>query len=102
MSDALRTTFRFNDTETDMAVQLRRPDSVEAQAVRELTGHENLVHAPAATLLHTLVEAGIKAIQAEAERIRYQRLGEFLKNDPEHKAWKASRARRRAMRRSEA
>ena len=98
MADELRTTFRFNDTEADMAVQLRRPDSVESQAVRELTGHEDLSHAPAATLLRTIVEAGIKAIQEQAEKIRYQQLAEFLKNDEEYKAWRASRMTRRARR----
>jgi hypothetical protein len=98
MTDTLRTTFRFNASEADFAARLRRPGSDEARAVRELTGYEDLTHAPAATLLHTIVEAGIHAIREQTEKVRHERLAEFLKDDPEHRAWRESRAARRARR----
>lgn len=95
MTDTPRTTFRFNDQEAAFAALLRQPTSDEAEAVRDIAGYDDLSHAPAATLLHVLVDAGIRAVQEQADHVRYARLAEFVKNDPEHQAWhQACRARR--------
>lgn len=95
MGDTLRTTFRFNAEEASFAERLRQPDSDEAQVVREITGLQDLKHAPNATLLHTIVEAGIKAIQDRASELSYQRAVEADAQDPDRVAWRnAMRSRR--------
>lgn len=98
MTDPPRTTFRFSRQEADFACLLRRTASTEAQAVRDLTGHEDLRHAPAATLLHVLVGIGMQTVQEQAEKARHAQLAEFLATDPEHQAWHASRRARRIHR----
>lgn len=98
MTDVLRTTFKFTENEAEFAALLRRAESDEAQAVRDLVGLEDLKHAPVTVLLHALIDAGIQAIQEQADKVKYARLAEFLKDDPEHKAWHEARRTRRARR----
>jgi len=96
--DTPRTTFRFSDEEAAFAAQMRMRGSPEAEAACELVGFDDFTHAPAATLLHTLVEVGIRAIQAKALEYRYQQLAEYQARDPEYQAWRASRRTRRSRR----
>jgi hypothetical protein len=100
MTDTLRTTIRLNETEAACAARLRNPDTTEAEAVRELTGLEDLTNASASTLVHALIEAGVQAVRKKAEEVGYARLNDFLQTDNEHKAWRASRRRRANLRHS--
>lgn len=102
MDEALRTTFRFKPQEAHFAALLRRPASDESAALCELTGYDDLTHAPAATLLHALVEAGMAAVRVKAEEGSYRRLAEHLATDQESKAWRESRRARAARRHRQA
>lgn len=96
-----RTTFRFNNKEAEFAERLKNPTSDEAAAVRELTGHEPARDASIVTLTHAMVEAGMLAIRNKAEEVGRTRLAEFLKDDPEHRAWRNSRRKRTEARHTE-
>lgn len=96
MATVIKTTTRLDEAEADFAARLKNPDTDEAVALRQITGLEDLAHAPAATVVHALIEAGITAVQQKAEEVGMRRLADFLKTDPDHQAWIASR-RKRAM-----
>lgn len=102
MGTVLRTTARLDDDEAAFVARMKMAHTDEAAAVRELTGLQDLSHAPVATLVHIMIEAGIQAIKAKAEEIGQARLVEFLKTDPEHQAWRDSRRKRARVRSAEA
>lgn len=102
MSTVLRTTARLDEDEVAFVARLKMRHTDEAAAIRELTGMEDLTHAAAATVVHTLIEAGIQAVKEKAEEVGRRRLTEFLKTDPEHQAWRASRRARSQRINSEA
>lgn len=96
MATVIKTTTRLGEAEADFADRLKDPDTDEAVALRQLTGKDDLTHAPAATVVHALIEAGITVVKERAEEVGLARLSEFLQTDPEHQAWVNSR-RKRAM-----
>lgn len=95
MSDILKTTTRLTGDKADFAYRLKDPDSNEAEAARQLTGRTGLDGAANTTLVNALIDAGIDAIRARAVEVGYERLAEFHRTDPEHRAWRASRRHRR-------
>lgn len=98
MATVIKTTARLDEDEAALVARLKDPGTDEAEALKEITGLSDLTNAPAATVVHALVEAGITAVQEKAEEVGLSRLSAFLKQDPEHLAWVASR-RKRASRR---
>lgn len=94
MSTVLRTTARLDEQEAAFAARMKMTGTDEAAAMRELTGYEDLSHAPAATIVHALIEVGIKTVRDKAEEVGRVRLTEFLRTDPEHLAWRNSRRQR--------
>lgn len=97
MTTVLRTTVRLDEDDAVFVAKLRMPHAVESDAFTDLTGKDPL-HAPAGTIVNALVEAGMQAVLARAEQIRYARLAEHLASDSEHLAWRASRSSRNASR----
>jgi hypothetical protein len=80
--------------------RLRSPGSREAAFLTEYTGIPIEPGASEARVLHALVVAGRMTAEqgAEEEQDAYRRLAEFLKTDPDHQAWRASRRTRTARR----
>jgi Trk K+ transport system NAD-binding subunit len=97
MTTVLRTTVRLDETDAEFLAMLRRPGAAESDAFAALTGKDP-ERSPAGTLVNALVEAGMQAVLARAEEIRYARLAEHLAGDAEHQAWRESRSSRNAVR----
>ena len=95
MTTVLRTTARLDEAEVAFAAKLRNPKSVESEALRELTGYEDMKHAPAATLIHALIEAGITAVKDKAVDVAYQRAAIADRDDPERQTWRRAMRNRR-------
>lgn len=83
----MRTTTRLDKSEAEFTSRLKDPASLESEAVRELVGRDDLSQAPAATLVHAIIEAGIEAIKDRATTISYRRAAEVDATDPERIAW---------------
>jgi hypothetical protein len=96
MPNVLRATVRLDENDARFVAALKS-NAPEAEAFTDLTGTDART-VPAGTIVNALVEAGMQAVRERAEQLRYARLAEHIKHDPEHKAWHASRRTRNARR----
>lgn len=101
MGTALKTTTRLDEAEVAFVERVKMPHTDEAVAMRALTEFVDLGHATATTLIHLLIEVGIRTVKEKAEEVGQERLTEFLRTDPEHQAWRNSRRRRGSFRSEE-
>lgn len=99
MTAAKRTTIKLTSGEVLDLDRIKEPGSSLNLALDHLTGVAVGPPTPDSQAVHALVVAGLQAVHKHAEEIGYSKLAKFLKTDPEHQAWVASR-RARAQRRT--
>lgn len=76
------------DLETVKALRSGEGDATEA--LRDLTGVRIDAASSEAETIHALVLLGRQALEEKVLDIGYQRLAEFVENDPECQAWRRS------------
>lgn len=94
MNFPLKTSVRLKEAEAASVEKITSQGSDQAAALTQLTGVLLGTEPSAATALHAVVVAGLKAIDARAEEIGYQRLAAFLATDDETRRWLQSRRAR--------
>lgn len=94
----LKTSVRIKPSEAEHVEKIAAQGTDQAQALSALTGIVLGTAPSAATTLHAVVAAGLKAIEDRAQEIGYRRLAEFTDTDEESRRWRESRRARAARR----
>jgi hypothetical protein len=97
---AKRKSVPLTEHHLDIVQRIRQGNTLEATAFCKLTGvgPEAVPLVSESEIVKAIVHLGCSAIAERTKKESYERLAEFLKTDPEHRAWRASRNARRARR----